>query len=87
MSRVTWMLDRDLPDLTMFRDNKIENDKSTQEGVNNTIKSVIQNTNQVKSNVPAYSVNSKSIDDPQQQEIRRSQRLKVKIQNAAKSIC
>ena len=43
-----WTLDRDLPALTMFRDNTAENNNCTQESVNNTIKSVIQNTDQVK---------------------------------------
>ena len=81
-----WTLDRDPPDLTIFRDNTIENSTCTQEGVNNTIKSVIQNTNQVKSNVPAHSVNSTSMVSQQQQKIRRSQRLKAKIQSATKSI-
>ena len=76
-----WTLDRDPPDLSEFRDDNKDN--KCKESVENTIKSVTQNTNKKQTNVQVHSVNEKT---PHKQKLRRSQRLKAKIANTARNI-
>ena len=76
-----WTVDRDPPDLSEFRD--YTKDSKYKESVENTIKGVTQDVNKTQTDVQVHSGNKKT---PQKPKVRRSQRLKIKISNAAKNI-
>ena len=79
-----WTLDRDPPDVTMFRDNTTNNE--SKESVENTIKGVTQNINKTQNVIQIPSVKTNTPITPQKPKIRRSQRLKAKITNATRNI-
>ena len=78
-----WTLDRDPPDLTVFRDN---NTNKSKESVENTIKGVAQNISKIQNIIQVPSVKTNTPITPQKPKLRRSQRLKAKITNAKRNI-
>ena len=64
-----WTLDKDSPDLTIFRDTVKKNDICTQEGVNNTLKGVTHNKQPVNSNKPVHSVTTAQETDLKTQKL------------------
>ena len=79
-----WTLDRDPPDLSIFRDNTCNNKRN--ESVENTIKGVTQNINETQNITQVPSVKSNTPITPQKPKLRRFQRLKAKITNVKRNI-
>ena len=76
-----WTLDRNPPDLTVFRDNNAI-DKN-EEDVENTVKYIAQNINETNNNIQVHSA---KLNTPQKPKLRSSQRLKAKITNTTRNI-
>ena len=75
---------RDPPDLTVFRD-KYTSDES-KESVENTVKGITQNSKEKQNNIQVNNAKTNTPINPQKPKLRRSQRLKARINKVTRNI-